>query len=216
MARLEQLGPYTLAQSPDCFPLGRDSLLLGGFATVRPRWRVCDLGCGSGVLSLLLLGREPALALSAVDCDAAAAALCRENLRRNSLEGQVLTGDLRSPGLLPAGQFDLAVSNPPYFPLGSGGDGGGARMEHGCTLDELCAAAGRLLRSGGRFALVHRPERLADLFAALRSHGLEPKRLRLCHHSPAHPPFAALLEALRQGRPGLEVLPPWLGEPSGS
>ena len=206
MARLEQLGPYTLAQSPDCFPLGRDSLLLGGFATVRPRWRVCDLGCGSGVLSLLLLGREPALALSAVDCDAAAAALCRENLRRNGLEGRVLTGDLRSPGLLPAGQFDLAVSNPPYFKAGSGAPGGPARTEE-ARLRDWCSAAGRLLKNGGRFALVHRPERLAEVFAGMRAAGIEPKRLQLVQHSLDMPPSAVLAEGVRQGRPGLQVLP---------
>ena len=63
------------------------------------------------------------------------------------------------------------------------------------------------MKNGGRFALVHRPERLADLFAALRGAGLEPKRLRLVQHGPDKPPSAALVEAVRQGRPGLEVLP---------
>jgi len=208
--QVESLGSYALRQSAEVFPLGRDSLLLGEFATLRPRWRVCDLGCGSGVLPLLLLDREPTLDVTAVDLDGAAAALCRANLAANGLAGTVLTGDLRDPALLPAGRFDLAVSNPPYFAAGSGGDGGAARMERSCTLDQLCAAAGRLVKNGGRFALVHRPERLCDLFSALRSHGLEPKRLRLCHHRADAPPFAVLAEAVRQGRPGLEVLPPAL------
>lgn len=108
---------------------------------------------------------------------------------------------------LPAGSFSLAVSNPPYFKAGSGGCGGPARMEGDCALEDWCAAAGRLLKNGGRFALVHRPERLCDLFAALRSAGLEPKRLRLLQHGPDCPPSAVLLEAVRQGRPGLEILP---------
>ena len=73
--------------------------------------------------------------------------------------------------------------------------------------EDWCAAAGRLLKNGGRFALVHRPERLCDLFAALRSAGLEPKRLRLLQHGLDCPPSAVLLEAVRQGRPGLEILP---------
>ncbi len=212
MDRVEQLGPYTLRQRAGVFPLGRDSLLLGEFATVRPGRRVCDLGCGGGAPCLLLLGREPTLALTAVDVDAAAADLCRENLAANGLAGTVLAGDFGDPELLPAGAFDLAVSNPPYFAAGSGGDGGAARMEGGCTLDGLCAAAARLVRNGGRFALVHRPERLTDLLCALRLHGLEPKRLRLCHDGPSRPPFAVLVEAVRQGRPGLEVLPPWFGK----
>lgn len=80
-------------------------------------------------------------------------------------------------------------------------------MEHACTLEELCAAAGRLLKNGGRFALVHRPERLADLLAALRACGVEPKRLQMVQHGPQTPPSACLVEGVRQGRPGLKVLP---------
>ena len=81
------------------------------------------------------------------------------------------------------------------------------------SVRELCAAAGRLVRNGGRFALVHRPERLADLLEALRSHGLEPKRLRLVQHRADAPPSAVLAEAVRQGRPGLEILPALLRTP---
>ena len=108
---------------------------------------------------------------------------------------------------LPAGGFSLVVSNPPYFVPGRGAAGGPARTEGACGLEDWCAAAGRLVKNGGRFALVHRPERLADLFAALRGAGLEPKRLRLVQHGPDASPSAALVEAVRQGRPGLEVLP---------
>ena len=212
-ASAERLGPFLLRQEAGCFPLGRDSLLLGEFATVRRGWRVCDLGCGSGVLSLLLLARESTLSLTAVDLSPAAADLCRRNFAENGLEAPVLTGDLTDPALLPAGSFDLVISNPPYFAAGSGGNVGEARMEGTCTLESLCAAAARLVKNGGRFALVHRPERLAELLEALRCRGLEPKRLRLCHHSPAAPPFAALVEAVRQGRPGLEILPPFLDRP---
>ena len=205
--RTERLGRYTLIQTADCFPLGSDTLALGGFATLRRGWRVCDLGCGSGALGLLLLEREPSLTLTGVERNPAAAAVADRNFRENGVEGRVCAGDLRDPELLPAGSFDLAVSNPPWFREGGGASGGSARMEHACTLDELCAAAGRLVRNGGRFALVHRPERLADLLEALRAHGLEPKRLRLVQHQADAPPSAVLAEAVRQGRPGLEILP---------
>ncbi len=204
----EQLGPYVYCQSEDCFPLGEDTLLLGAFATLRRGARVCDLGCGAGALPLLLLGREPTLAVTGVEQNGADAALARRNLEENGLAGTILTADLRRiREYLPAGGFDLAVSNPPYFRLGAGKRGGSARTEETCTLDELCAAAGFLVKNGGRFALVHRPERLADLIEALRRHGLEPKRMQLVQHGPDRPPSAVLLEAVRQGRPGLEVLP---------
>ena len=69
MRRAEQLGPFRYVQSEDCFPLGQDTLLLAGFASLRPCWRVCDLGCGAGALPLLLLARESSLDLSGVELD---------------------------------------------------------------------------------------------------------------------------------------------------
>ena len=202
MERTERLGRYTLLLTEDCFPLGGDSLALGRFATVRRRWKVCDLGCGAGALLLLLAARVSPLVLSGVEYCPEDAALARRNLSENGLEGAICTGDLCAVcKTLPAGGFSLAISNPPYFKAGSGGCGGPARMEGDCALEDWCAAAGRLLKNGGRFALVHRPERLC------RSAGLEPKRLRLLQHGPDCPPSAVLLEAVRQGRPGLEILP---------
>ena len=177
MKKTEQLGPYTLSWEKGVFPLGGDALALGEFASVKPGWRVCDLGTGSGALLLLLARRAEGLALTGVELDP-----------------------------LPAGGFDLVISNPPYFPVGSGKSGGPARSEEFCSLAELCAAAGQLVKNGGRFALCHRPERLVDVLCALRSRGLEPKRLKLVSHSPDRPPALALVEAVRQGRPGLTIL----------
>lgn len=206
MPKPEQLGPYMLEQPEGVFPLGGDSVALGAFATVRPRWRVCDLGTGSGALLLLLAGREPTLALTGVELDPMAAQAAQSNLIKNGLDGRVLCCDLRCAPL-PAGQFDLVISNPPYFAVGSGTSGGSARCEEACSLDELCAAAALLVKNGGRFALCHRPERLTDVLCALREHGLEPKRLRLLSHTPASPPSTVLVEAVRQGKPGLEIAP---------
>lgn len=204
MIKTEQLGPYTLSWPEGVFPLGGDALALGRFATVRPNWRVCDLGTGSGTLLLLLAEREPGLALSGAELDPLAAQTARDNLSRNGLTGEIFTGDLRRAPF-PAGRFDLVVSNPPYFPVGSGTSGGPARCEEACSLDELCAAAARLVKNGGRFALCHRPERLADVICTLRSHALEPKRLKLTAHAPERPPSLLLAEAVKQGRPGLEI-----------
>lgn len=206
MAKTEQLGPYTLKLPQGVFPLGGDSLALGRFATLRDGWQVCDLGCGGGTLLLLLAGRAQNLSLTGVELDETAAQAARSNLTRNGLDGNILQVDLRQADL-PAGQFDLVVSNPPYFPVGSGKSGGSTRCEEACSLDELCCAASRLLKNGGRFALCHRPERLCDVMCSLRTHGMEPKRLQLLVHSPSHPPSTLLVEAVRQGRPGLEVLP---------
>lgn len=205
MSKLEQLGPYQLEQRPGVFPLGSDTLALGRFATVRKGWRVCDLGTGSGVLLLLLEERQPGLKLFGLDQDPAAAALAQDNLRHNGLEGEIWTGSW-SQTPFPPGSFDLVVSNPPYYAPGSGKDGGPARMERE-ELDALCRAAARLLRNGGRFALSFPTQRLADLFETMRRWDLEPKRLKLLSHTPTKPPYALLAEGIRQGKPGLQVLP---------
>lgn len=205
MSKFEQLGPYQLEQRPGVFPLGSDTLALGRFATVRKGWRVCDLGTGSGVLLLLLAARESRLELFGLDQDPAAAALAQDNLRHNDLEGQIWTGSW-SQTPFPPGSFDLVVSNPPYYAPGSGKDGGPARMERE-ELDALCRAAARLLRNGGRFALSFPTLRMVDLLEAMRRWDLEPKRLKLLSHTPTKPPYALLAEGVRQGKPGLQVLP---------
>lgn len=202
--RTERLDPYVLSWEEGVFPLGGDALALGEFSSVKPGWRVCDLGTGSGALLLLLARREANLALTGIDIDPLSARTARKNLEANGLAGEILSGDLRAAPL-PAGGFDLVISNPPYFPVGSGLSGGPARSEECCALEELCAAAGRLVKNGGRFALCHRPERLADVICALRAHNLEPKRLKLVSHGPGHPPSLLLVEAVRQGRPGVTV-----------
>lgn len=204
--RVEQLGPFLLRQPPGVFPLGEDALRLAGFATVRRGWNVCDLGTGTGCLLLLLSARLPGLGLYGVEMDPVAAQAARDNLTENGLEGMIWTGDWST---LPrgTGPFDLVVSNPPYFAWGSGASGGLARMEGQNGLEHLCRTAAHLIRNGGRFALCHRPERLTDLLCALRSCGLEPKRLQLAAHDPNRAPSLALVEAVRQGRPGLEILP---------
>lgn len=195
-------------------PLGTDSVLLAAFAAGRGA-RGIDLGCGSGILSLLLLWGDPRLRMTGLELAEEAAAIARENLAQNGLDGRgdIVTGDIRRVReLFPTGSFDLVVSNPPYFPLGAGASApdalrAGAREERYCTLEDLCAAAAWLLGTGGRFCLVYRPERLSELLVALTGHGLEPKRLRLCCHRAESAPNLVFVEARRGGRPGLTVEP---------
>ena len=201
MSGAEHLGPYLLEVKEGVFPLGGDSLALGAFATVKRGWRVCDLGTGSGCLLLMLAARKGGLSLTGVEREERAAQCARENLAHSGLEGTVLQADWRQV-TLPAGGFDLVISNPPYFQPGHGGD-----RQADCSLEKLCRTAARLLRNRGRYALCHRPERLADLMCALRGSGLEPKRMRLLAHGPEHPPSCVLMEAVRRGRPGLRIEP---------
>lgn len=215
MTSVEYLGQYQLTQSDRCFKLGRDSVLLSQFCTLRPRWSVCDLGTGVGSLLLMLAQREKDLDLTGIEIDPTAADLARKNLADNRLPGQIITGDLRDPSLVTGDRFHLVVSNPPYFRAGSGKSGGRARMDDTCPVEDLCRRAGQLTRTGGRFALVYRPERLAELFAALKAARLEPKRMQLLAYDWEKPPYAVLVESVKDGGPGLDILPPHFQEESG-
>lgn len=211
MKALETLwGGFTLESAPDVFPLGTDTVLLADFVRLRPRARVCDLGSGSGALGLLLCARRDDCAVTGVEVQPEACALCQQNIVRNGLEQrmELCQGDLRQyRQLLPVGAFTDAVSNPPYFPAAvptaPSLQRAAARSQRACTLEELAKAAAWALQWGGRFSLVHRPELLADLFAALRSSGLEPKRLRPVCHKAGQAPSLVLVEAVKGGKPGL-------------
>ena len=193
------------------FKPSTDAFLLGAFARPRAGETVCDLGAGTGLIGLLLLAREPGLTVHNVELQEPPLRLAERTALENNLAMSQHLADLRHlECVLAPGSMDYVVSNPPYFPSGSGATASGgprrtAREEHTCSLADICAAAARLLRWGGRFALVHRPERLCDVLCALRAQGLEPKRVKLLSHFPGHPPSLLLVEGVRQGRPGLTV-----------
>lgn len=205
------------------FPPGLDSFVLSSLPRLKPGMRVCDLGCGTGLLALLLLQRQRSLTVTGLDIQPEAVRLGALAASENGLSDRLTfrLEDLRET-VLPAGTFDLVVCNPPYFPPSSGPPPRGesrrtARTEASCTLEDVCRAASRLLRWGGSFCLVHKPERLADLLCALRQAGAEPKRLRLVCVRPERAPSLVLAEARRGGRPGLTVQPPLILErPDGS
>ena len=209
-------GGYRIFYDDALFPPGTDSFLLSAFPALKPGLRVCDLGSGTGLLSTLLLQRRPDLCVTGVELLPEAVRLARSGSEANGLTDRqtFLEGDLRNiRNLLPAGGFDLVVCNPPYYPAESGAlspDNArrAARSETACTLEDVCRAAAYLLRWGGSFCLVHKPERLTDLLCALRPAGLEPKRLRLVEARPGRAPSLVLLECRRGGKPGLIVLPP--------
>ena len=198
------------------FRMGTDCVLLPDFAALGSAKRGIDLGCASGALALLLLSRSERLHMTGLEILPEAAELAKKNMAVNGLEerSEMLCGDIRKHReLFRTGSFDLVISNPPYFPVGSGlsspdGERAGAREEASCTLDELCAAAAFLLRTGGSFAMVYRPERLADAICSLRAHGLEAKRLRFVSHRIDSAPSLVLIESRRGGKPGIKIEPP--------
>ena len=211
------LGGPSFLYTDDVFKPSTDSFLLGSFARPRPGSQVCDLGCGSGLLGLLLFARQPQLRLCNVEIQEEALALAQRNFAENGFSSfcSFYHADLRQREQLPpAGRFDYIIANPPYFASGSGPSASAhprrTARESGCTLDELCAAAQYLLHFGGCFSLVFRPERMAELFSALLKKQLQPKRMCFVQHRSQAAPSLILVEARYGGKPGLQIDPPWI------
>ncbi|MGI5970987.1 MAG: tRNA1(Val) (adenine(37)-N6)-methyltransferase [Oscillospiraceae bacterium] len=172
-------------QTPRQFALTTDSVLLAGFAGEKRARLAADLGCGIGGIAILMCERSAQLRVDCIEIQPEAAYLASENVKLNGMDSRIriIEGDLRRSELLPSDTYDLVVCNPPYFSAGTGKPPKTptierARSDTDCTIEDCCIAAARLLKTGGRFCVCFRAERLVDLFCAMRSSGIEPKRLR--------------------------------------
>ncbi len=202
-----------ILQTEALFRLGTDSILLANFCGKLHGGKIADLGCGGGALGVLLCAADSGCHVTGIELQPAACEIAERNIRINQLEDRfsVINGDIRHiQELMPANGFDCVVSNPPYFPVGSGGRSQSesmaiARTEVCCTPESLCMAAQWLLRYGGSFCFVHRPERLAEMIYTLKAHKLEPKRLRFVRHSPGAPVSLFLMSCTLGGKSGLQV-----------
>lgn len=184
-------GELLLRQPLRGYRFNVDSLLLAHFAGAHlgqpdAAHHIVDLGAGCGVVGLLLAARFPASTVQLVELQEELVELARQNIMLNGLQDRVSVAcqDLRAPGPLTGGAPpDLVVSNPPFFRRGSGRPNADpqlalARHELTCTLEELARAGSRLLRGGGRFALVHAADRLDEALNLLPGAGLTPRLLR--------------------------------------
>ena len=192
---------------------GTDALLLARFARPRRGERAADLCSGCGVVALEWHDqghRGPCLAL---ELQPEASALLAAAVADQGI-GHIrpVCADLRAWRCGPdeAGRYDLAACNPPYFaagPVSPDPARAAARHEGCCTIEDVCAAAFRLLRAGGRLAVCHRPERLAEVLAVMRQSRLEPKRLAFVRSRPGQTPWLFLVEGQKNRRTGLKLEP---------
>lgn len=195
---------------------GTDAILLSHFAMPCGGDTVCELGTGCGAIALRLAAGGNAAAIHGVDIQPDAIRLAQLGAERFPGEPKptFAVGDWADPrAIAPAGSFRRVVCNPPYFSPASGEVNADpavrtARHENPDTLDSLCRGAAWLLTSGGRFFLCHRPERLPAVLAALTAYHLEPKRLQPVQKRSDTAPWLFLLEARKDGKPGLTWMPP--------
>lgn len=218
MKRLWAGGPY-YTDDP-AFKITVDSVMLADFAAGGTYHRCMDLGCGGGLISVMLHAERPDAIYDGVDIRPDAVDTALDNYDANSIEGQILCRDVRQyRTMTQPGGYELVVCNPPYYYNGKPSpDPNRAAARQGVISPaQFCGAAAYLLKRGGEFCLVHKPEFLTDIFAAMRLADIEPKRLRMVCHKTDSAPSLVLIAGRRGGRPGLAAMPNMiLCQPDGS
>ena len=204
-----------IIQSPDKFCFGMDAVLLSGFAYAKKGHRVIDLGTGTGILPLLLWAKTEGEHFTGLEIQEESADMARRSVVGNNIANiEIVDGDIKSADKLFKRQsFDVVTSNPPYMINEHGITNPDApkqiaRHEILCTLEDVVKAAAYLLKSNGKFFMVHRPFRLPEVFENLRKYRLEPKRMRLVYPQIDKEPNMVLVEAVKYGKPRLIVEKP--------
>lgn len=216
--RLDELmrNGYCIIQDPSRFCFGMDAVLLSGFARAKKGERVLDLGTGTGIIPILLAAKTESEDFTALEIQPDSADMARRSVSYNHLEDKIkiVTGDIRdASNLFGASSFHVITTNPPYM-IGTHGENSPlkakaiARHEVLCTLDDVLRESARLLMPGGRFYMVHRPFRLAEIMSKMVEYKIEPKRLRLVYPFVDREPNMALIEGLRGGKSRMTVEKP--------
>ena len=202
----------TLIQNTDGLTFGTDALLLAGYLNIK-RKSGCELGGGSGIISMLMLTREKLKNAVSIEIQEEYASLTEKNAILNGLSDRLrsVCADIRDYKC--DGEFDVVYSNPPYMKCDSGKSNVSdkkniARHEVNGSIEDFCASAKKLLKYGGIFAAVYRPDRLVDLLSAMRINKLEPKRMTLVHADTESEPSMILVEGRSGGHASLFLTKP--------
>ena len=202
-----QLDGLRLIQKEKAFRFGVDAVLLSDFANVKYKHRVIDLCTGTGIIPFLIYGKYKPQEVVGLEIQEEMAEMAKRSSILNDASNVVkfYTGDLKDDKLIDSlGKFDVLTVNPPYKLNNAGiinphDKLAIARHEILCTLEDVIVSARKLLRDNGRMFIVHRPERLADIFGLMRKHNIEPKRVRMVQPNINKAPNIVLVEGQRDG-----------------
>ena len=211
-----QIKGYEIIQSPGRFCFGMDAVLLSSFAKVKKSERALDLGTGTGILPILLEAKNEGTQYVGLEIQEESADMARRSVLHNKLDDKIsiVTGDIKEASeIFGAASFHVITTNPPYM-IGDHGlknDNEAlyiARHEALCTLDDILRESAKLLKPKGRFYMVHRPFRLAEILGKMSAYGIEPKRMRLIHPYVDKEPNMVLVEGMRGAKPRMTIEPP--------
>lgn len=203
-------------QARSGYRFSMDSVLLADFADAQADDTVLDLGCGSGVISFLLAGRQSSCKIVGLEIQEDLADRARRGVELNDLADriEIINGDLRQAEvLLEHRRFNLIVANPPFWRQGEGKPSLNqenliARHEVNVTLEDYVDAARRWLAPKGRLAMVHRASRVLEIGSLCADIGINVKRLRFVHPYHQRDANLVLVEAVKGSKPGVKILPP--------
>lgn len=202
-----QLKNLNLIQKKDGFKFGIDAVLLSDFACVKNKHRVMDLCTGTGVIPFLIYGKYEPKCVYGLEIQEDMVDMAKRSAKLNSLQEKVffLNEDLKNIDYLKKiEKFDVVTVNPPYKLNNSGIVNPNdklaiARHEILCNLEDVIYASRILLKDNGRLFIIHRPERLADIFTLMRKYKIEPKRIKMIHPKAGKAPNIVLVEGQRDG-----------------
>ena len=216
--RLDELhrNGYYIIQNPKKFCFGMDAVLLSGFVRVKQQETVLDLGTGTGIIPILLEAKTQGAHFTGLEIQPESADMARRSVLYNKLEDKINIeiGDIKDASRqFGASSFHVVTTNPPYMTGQHGLTNPNtakaiARHEILCSLEDVIRESARILKPQGRFYMVHRPFRLAEILVLMHQYGIEPKRMQLVYPFVDKEPNMVLLEGLRGGNPRITVEKP--------
>ncbi len=213
-----QTGGRMLKQNKELFCFGIDAVLLANYAAnfVQKKHKVMDLGCGNGIIPVLLSAKCAAGQIDGIELNKESAMLAKENIALNRLQHRlnIFCGDLRDYAEpWQKTRYDVVVSNPPYIKCADGKINNkvslaAAKHELTCTLADVLLCAQRLLKAGGSFIMIHRTQRLAEIIEKMKQNHVEPKELLLVYPKAGKKSNLFLIRGIKGAKEWINVLPP--------
>lgn len=211
-----QCGGYKIIQDTNGFKFGTDAVLLADFAKDAKGECLLDLCTGNGIVPILLAAKTNLKEIHGIEIRERSAELAVRSVKLNRLEERIkiTNGDLKEYAeYFEKRSFDAVTCNPPYMKSNSAivntNDAKTiARHEICCTLEDIISAASQLLKVGGKFYMVHRPTRLAEVIFCMKKYKIEPKKLRLVYPDLLSEPVLFLIEGLIFGKEETRIMPP--------